>query len=71
MPQLGADHANVDRFVEDLLTSPTTPPIKSLLPRLTNDASWLAVRPPLVALNAQDSDTLFASFGALFRARAA
>jgi 4-hydroxy-tetrahydrodipicolinate synthase len=29
------------------------------------------VRPPLVALNSQDSDTLFAAFGALFRARAA
>ncbi|NTJ62785.1 dihydrodipicolinate synthase family protein [Agrobacterium rhizogenes] len=71
MAEKGIDDANVERFVEQLLNYPIIPSIKAILARLTEDDSWLAVRPPLVALNSQDSDTLFASFGALFRAKAA
>ncbi|MGY5777563.1 dihydrodipicolinate synthase family protein [Rhizobium sp. LEGMi135b] len=71
MAEKGIDDANVERFVEQLLNYPIIPSIKAILARLTEDDSWLAVRPPLVALNSQDSDTLFAAFGALFRAKAA
>ncbi|MGY5804221.1 dihydrodipicolinate synthase family protein [Rhizobium sp. LEGMi12c] len=71
MAEKGIDDANVELFVEQLLNYPIIPSIKAILARLTEDDSWLAVRPPLVALNSQDSDTLFAAFGALFRAKAA
>lgn len=71
MAEKGIDDANVERFVEQLLNYPIIPSIKAILARLTEDDRWLAVRPPLVALNSQDSDTLFATFGALFRAKAA
>ncbi|NLS19438.1 dihydrodipicolinate synthase family protein [Rhizobium sp. P40RR-XXII] len=71
MAEKGIDDANVERFVEQLLNYPIIPSIKAILARLTEDDSWLAVRPPLVPINRQDSDTLFAAFGALFRAKAA
>ncbi|MBB3569366.1 dihydrodipicolinate synthase family protein [Rhizobium sp. BK491] len=71
MAEKGIDDANVERFVGQLLNYPVIPSIKAILARLTEDDGWLAVRPPLVALNSQDSDTLFAAFGALFRAKAA
>lgn len=71
MAEKGIDNANVERFVGQLLNYPVIPSIKAILARLTDNESWLAVRPPLVALNSQDSDTLFAAFGALFRAQAA
>lgn len=71
MAEKGIDDANVERFVGQLLNYPVIPAIKAILARLTEDDGWLAVRPPLVALNSQDSDTLFAAFGALFRAKAA
>ncbi|MFB2564488.1 dihydrodipicolinate synthase family protein [Rhizobium sp. IMFF44] len=71
MAEKGIDDANVERFVGQLLNYPVIPSIKAILARLTDNDSWLAVRPPLVALNSQDSDTLFAAFGALFRAKAA
>ena len=71
MAEKGIDDANVERFVGQLLNYPVIPSIKAILARLTDNDGWLAVRPPLVALNSQDSDTLFAAFGALFRAKAA
>ncbi|ASW08673.1 dihydrodipicolinate synthase family protein [Rhizobium sp. 11515TR] len=71
MAEKGIDDANVERFVEQLLNYPVIPSIKAILARLTDNDSWLSVRPPLVALNSHDSDTLFAAFGALFRAKAA
>ncbi|AGB74515.1 MULTISPECIES: dihydrodipicolinate synthase family protein [Rhizobium] len=71
MAEKGIDDANVERFVGQLLNYPVIPSIKAILARLTENESWLAVRPPLVALNSQDSDTLFAAFGAQFRAKAA
>jgi len=71
MAEKGIDDANVERFVGQLLNYPVIPSIKAILARLTDNDSWLAVRPPLVALNSQDSNTLFAAFGALFRAKAA
>ena len=71
MAEKGIDDANVERFVGQLLNYPVIPSIKAILARLTDNDSWLAVRPPLVALNSQDSDTLFTAFGALFRAKAA
>ncbi|AYG68705.1 MULTISPECIES: dihydrodipicolinate synthase family protein [unclassified Rhizobium] len=71
MAEKGIDDVNVERFVEQLLNYPVIPAIKAILARLTKDDSWLVVRPPLVALSGGDSDTLFAAFGALFRARAA
>ncbi|MDR6902684.1 dihydrodipicolinate synthase family protein [Rhizobium miluonense] len=71
MAEKGIDDANVERFVGQLLNYPVIPSIKAILACLTANDGWLAVRPPLVALNSQDSDTLFAAFGALFRAKAA
>ncbi|MFJ6326025.1 MULTISPECIES: dihydrodipicolinate synthase family protein [unclassified Rhizobium] len=71
MAEHGADDAKVERFVGELLNYPIIPSIKAILARLADDASWLAVRPPLVPMNAQDSDKIFAAFDALFRARAA
>ncbi len=71
MAEEGIDDLNVERFVDQLLNYPVIPSIKAILARLTEDDSWLAVRPPLVPMNRQDSDTLFAAFSALFRARAA
>ena len=71
MAEKGIDDANVERFVGQLLNYPVIPSIKAILACLTDNDGWLAVRPPLVALNSQDSDTLFAAFGALFRAKAA
>ncbi|WP_267549001.1 dihydrodipicolinate synthase family protein [Rhizobium rhizogenes] len=71
MAEKGVDDANVERFVEELVRYPVIPSIKALLARVTNDESWLAVRPPLVPISGQDCDKLFAAFGALFRARAA
>lgn len=71
MAEKGVDNADVERFVEQLVTYPVIPSIKAILANLTENDSWLAVRPPLVPMNRQDSDTLFAAFSALFRAKAA
>ncbi|OCJ07468.1 dihydrodipicolinate synthase family protein [Rhizobium sp. AC27/96] len=71
MAEKGVDDTNVERFVEELVRYPVIPSIKAILARVTNDESWLAVRPPLVPISGQDCDKLFAAFGALFRARAA
>ncbi|MGV1792719.1 dihydrodipicolinate synthase family protein [Rhizobium sp. A37_96] len=71
MAEKGVDNADVERFVEQLVTYPVIPSIKAILANLTENDSWLAVRPPLVPMNRQDSDTIFAAFSALFRAKAA
>lgn len=71
MAEKGVDNADVERFVEQLVTYPVIPSIKAMLANLTENDSWLAVRPPLVPMNRQDSDTLFAAFSASFRAKAA
>ncbi|MBM7047142.1 MULTISPECIES: dihydrodipicolinate synthase family protein [Rhizobium] len=71
MAEQGVDDANVERFVEELLRYPVIPSIKAILARLTNEESWLAVRPPLVPMSKDDCDKLFAAFDALFRAKAA
>ncbi|MGV1756866.1 dihydrodipicolinate synthase family protein [Rhizobium sp. A22-96] len=71
MAEKGVDDANVERFVEELVRHPVIPSIKAILARVTNDESWLAVRPPLVPISRQDCDKLFTDFGALFRAKAA
>jgi 4-hydroxy-tetrahydrodipicolinate synthase len=71
LAEKGVDDANVERFVDQLVQYPVIPSIKAILAQLAEDDGWLAVRPPLVPMNRQDSDTLVAAFGALFRARAA
>lgn len=71
MAENGIENVDVARFVGQLLNYPVIPSIKAILSRLTEDEGWLAVRPPLVPMNKDDSDTLFAAFSTLFRAKAA
>ena len=54
MAEDGRDDARVEDFVLELLKFPVTPAVKVMVARKTGDESWLAVRPPLVPIAAQE-----------------
>lgn len=49
--ETGEDDPRVMRLIEKVLSFPVTPAIKALMAHHTRDPRWLAVRPPLTALD--------------------
>jgi len=71
MAEEGRDDARIEGFVDELLKYPVTPAVKVMVARMSDDDSWLAVRPPLIAISAEGQAQLTSSFEALFRTKAA
>jgi 4-hydroxy-tetrahydrodipicolinate synthase len=67
----GRDDARIPLIVEEVLKYPVTPAVKALVAHRTGDASWLNVRPPLVAMDPAVAARLGATFDAIFAAKAA
>lgn len=67
----GKDDARVVDLVVEILKYPVTPAVKVLVARTTGDAVWLDVRPPLVAIPADERDRIGRAFDGLFRENAA
>ena len=71
MAEEGRDDARIEGFVDELLKYPVTPAVKVMVARMTDDDSWLMVRPPLIAISAEGQAQLTSAFEALFRTKAA
>ena len=67
----GKDDTRVERFVAELLKHPVTPAVKVMVATMTNDETWLAVRPPLTSISAGGRRELASAFESLFRTKAA
>jgi 4-hydroxy-tetrahydrodipicolinate synthase len=67
----GRDEPRVNRLVEEIGKYPVLPAVKSLIAHRTGDSGWLAVRPPLVALDAARAERLAAACDLIRQARAA
>lgn len=71
MAEEGKDDARIEDFVAELLKYPVTAAVKAMVARLTSDEMWLAVRPPLVSMSAEEQTQLALAFDSLFRSKAA
>ncbi|MDE1991019.1 MAG: dihydrodipicolinate synthase family protein [Rhizobiaceae bacterium] len=71
MAEDGIDDTRVEDFVAELLKYPVTPAVKAMVARLSDDDTWLAVRPPLVSISGEGRNQLALAFEALFRTKAA
>ena len=71
MAEEGRDDARIEGFVDELLKYPVTPAVKVMVARMTDDDSWLMVRPPLITISAEGQAQLTSAFEALFRTKAA
>jgi 4-hydroxy-tetrahydrodipicolinate synthase len=58
-------------LVNELLQFPVTPAVKALISYRLNDAAWLTVRPPLVALTEKEAVRLTEAYRRLFEQKAA
>jgi 4-hydroxy-tetrahydrodipicolinate synthase len=67
----GRDDPRIPLMVEEVLKHPVTPAVKALVAHRTGDATWLNVRPPLVALDQAAAAKLGAAFDTIFAAKAA
>ncbi|MBW6422075.1 dihydrodipicolinate synthase family protein [Rhizobium sp. XQZ8] len=67
----GQEDQRVTDLVVEMLKYPVTPAVKSLTAYLTDDPSWLAVRPPLLPITEEGQRELASAFDALFRSKAA
>ena len=67
----GRDDSRIPLMVEEVLKHPVTPAVKALVAHRTGDATWLNVRPPLVALDQAAAAKLGAAFDTIFAAKAA
>jgi 4-hydroxy-tetrahydrodipicolinate synthase len=62
----GKDDSRVSDLVAAILKYPVTPAVKALLSYRSKDIRWLTVRPPLIALSAEDMKELGAAYDTLF-----
>lgn len=67
----GEDDQRVVDLVVELLKYPVIPAVKVMIAHLSNNPSWLTVRPPLLSITDEGQRLLASAFDTLFRSKAA
>lgn len=67
----GREEPRVNQLVEEIGKYPVLPAVKSLIAHRTGDKGWLAMRPPLVALDQARAERLWAACDMIRKAKAA
>jgi 4-hydroxy-tetrahydrodipicolinate synthase len=67
----GEDDQRVVDLVVELLKYPVIPAVKVMIAHLSNEPSWLTVRPPLLSITDEGQRLLTSAFDTLFRSKAA
>ena len=67
----GEDDQRVVDLVVELLKYPVIPAVKVMIAHLSNEPSWLTVRPPLLSITDEGQRLLASAFDTLFRSKAA